>query len=65
MGRVASAIVWALVLAALGAGGMFGAIMLSGPKGDPSVYGTALLASVGAAIVGALAGAIYGALKRQ
>lgn len=64
MNRLASVLVWAVAGAVVLGGGAFGYLMFTGPKGDPSVYGTSLLAGLGAGAMGVVLGALYGAFKR-
>lgn len=65
MGRLGSIIVWTVVLALAFGGGAFGYLMATGPKGDPSVYGTSMFGGMVAAAIGAVAGLIYGAVRRR
>lgn len=64
MHRLISILVSAVVGALIFGGGTFGYLMLTGPKGDPSVYGTALLTGTIMAVIGCVVGTLYRLLRR-
>lgn len=60
MSRFGSMLWGAIVGAVTFAAGAFGFQMLTGPKGDPSVYGVAMFSAMVAGAIGLVIGAIYG-----
>jgi len=63
MGRLVSAVLWAVVGAVVAGGVGFAAIYLPGPASDPSAYGAAMLGGLVCAAVGFVVGAVYGAWR--
>ena len=65
MGKIGSALVWAIVGAVVLGVGAFGYLMLTAPKGDPSVFGASMIGALAAGVVGLIGGGLYGGLKRS
>lgn len=64
MNRLLSIIVSGIVGAILFGGGSFAYLMLTGPRNDPSVYGTALISALMLGAIGFVVGALYKIIRR-